>query len=95
MKTIDNHFGISESSVSHAGKRAGGLIASGRELKKRVQAIEKKLPIACSKSWPLSFSRAIQVKDTVKCLGLSTNIVCISEADTPRAHICGTTLFKI
>jgi hypothetical protein len=40
-------------SKSHAGKRARRQIDLDRELKKRVQTIEKKLRIASFKTWPL------------------------------------------
>ena len=50
LKSIGNHFGISESAVSHAGKRARGQIELNRNLKKRVRTIEKKLRIASFKT---------------------------------------------
>jgi len=46
LKSIGNHFGISESAVSHAGKRARGQIELDRKLKKKVLTIEKKLGLA-------------------------------------------------
>jgi hypothetical protein len=50
LKSIGNHLGISESAVSHAGKRARGQIELNRNLKKRVRTIEKKLRIASFKT---------------------------------------------
>jgi REP-associated tyrosine transposase len=50
LKSIGDHFGISESAVSHAGKRARGQIELDRKLKKRVKIIEKKLRIASFKT---------------------------------------------
>jgi REP element-mobilizing transposase RayT len=46
LKSIGNHFGISESAVSHAASRAREQIELDRKLKKRVLTIEKKLRIA-------------------------------------------------
>ena len=50
LKSIGIHFGISESAVSHASKRARGQIELDRNLKKRVLSIEKKLRIASFKT---------------------------------------------
>jgi len=50
LKTIGNHFAISESAVCHAGKRARRQIDLDRKLRKRVQTIEKKLRIASFKT---------------------------------------------
>jgi hypothetical protein len=50
MKTIGNHLGTSESAVSEAGNRPRELFDLDRELKKRVQTIEKKLRIASFKT---------------------------------------------
>jgi hypothetical protein len=55
MKRIGNHFGFSESAVSHVGKLAGRQIDLDRELKKRLQTIEKNPRIASFKAWPVSF----------------------------------------
>ena len=50
LKSIGNHFGISESAVSHAGKRVRTQIELDRKLKKKVLTIEKKLRIASFKT---------------------------------------------
>ena len=50
LKSIGNHFGISESAVSHAGKRVRRQIELDRKLKKKVLTIEKKLRIASFKT---------------------------------------------
>ena len=50
LKSIGNHFGISESAVSHASKRVRGQIELDRKLKKKVLTIEKKLRIASFKT---------------------------------------------
>jgi len=50
LKSIGNHFGISESAVSHAGKRVKGQIELDRKLKKKVLTIEKKLRVASFKT---------------------------------------------
>ena len=43
LKSIGNHFEISDSAVSHASKRARGQIEMNRKLKKKIKIIEKKL----------------------------------------------------
>ena len=43
LKTIGSHFGISESAVSHASRRAKSQIDQDRKLKKKIQKIEQKL----------------------------------------------------
>lgn len=43
LKSIGNHFGISDSAVSHASKRARRQIEMNRKLKKKIKIIEKKL----------------------------------------------------
>ena len=50
LKSIGNHFGISESAVSHASKRVRGQIELDRKLKKKVLTIEKKLRVASFKT---------------------------------------------
>jgi hypothetical protein len=50
LKSIGNHFGISESAVSHAANRAREQIELDRKLKKRVLTIEKQLRIASFKT---------------------------------------------
>ena len=50
LKSIGNHFGISESAVSHASKRARGQIELDRNIEKRVLTIEKKLRNASFKT---------------------------------------------
>ena len=50
LKSIGNHFGISESAVSHASKRVRRQIELDRKLKKKVLTIEKKLRIASFKT---------------------------------------------
>ncbi len=43
LESIGNHFGISDSAVSHARKRARRQIGMNRKLKKKIKIIEKKL----------------------------------------------------
>ena len=50
LKSIGKHFGISESAVSHASKRAKGRIDHDGKLKKKIQLIEKKLKNASFKA---------------------------------------------
>ncbi len=50
LRSIGDHFGISESAVSHAGKRAKEKIELDRALQKRILRIEKKLGVASFKT---------------------------------------------
>jgi len=46
LKTIGSYFGMSESAVSHASRRAESQIAAAGKLKKKIRKIEKKLKLS-------------------------------------------------
>ena len=46
LKTIGNRFGIGESTVSHAYRRIEAKIEQNRNIKRKVEKIEKKLNVS-------------------------------------------------
>jgi chromosomal replication initiation ATPase DnaA len=50
LKTIGDHFGISDSAACHASKRAEKRIEQDEKLRKRVEVIEKKIGFASFKT---------------------------------------------